>query len=73
MGFFNNYRADELAEVSAKGNTYRLKVTGDDESQTKWLTVTGTELERIIAVLEPEAYKAKMDPLTRIDLPNLQD
>lgn len=71
--FFENYRADQLANVEAKGNTYRLKVEGDGSSASKWLTVTGTELERIIAVLEPEAYKAKMDPLTRIDLPNLKD
>lgn len=72
MGFFENYRADELADVEAKGNTYRLKVIGDGESQTKWLTITGTELEQIIAVLEPEAYKAKMEPLTRISLPDLR-
>jgi len=71
VAFFENYRADELAEVSAKGNTYRLKVTGDGESASKWLTITGTELEQIIAVLEPEAYKAKMAPLTRITLPDL--
>lgn len=71
MGFFNNYRADELAEVEAVGNTYRLKVMGDGDSASKWLTITGTELEKIIALLEPEAYKAKMEPATRVSLPDL--
>lgn len=71
MAFFENYRADELAEVQAKGNTYRMKVTGDGDSASKWLTITGTELEQIIALLEPEAYKAKMEPLTRITFPDL--
>jgi hypothetical protein len=33
--FFQNYRADELADVEAVGDTYRLKVTGDNGSESK--------------------------------------
>jgi hypothetical protein len=71
MSFFNNYRADQLGNVEAVGNTYRMQVTGDGSSATKWLNITGTELEKIIALLEPEAYKAAVDERTRVSFPDL--
>lgn len=52
---FKEFRSKELAEVPTIGNSYKLKVTGTG-GESKWLTITDTELEKIIAVLEPEDY-----------------
>lgn len=54
-GEFKSYRGKELAEVATVG-TYRLKLMGSDGSESKWLTITSSELERIIKALEPEDY-----------------
>lgn len=51
---FKSYRAKELADVPAI-STLKLKVIGEG-GETKWLTISSTELEKIIAVLEPEDY-----------------
>lgn len=56
---FNSYRAKELSEVPAV-STLKLKVIGDG-GETKWLTISSNELEKIIAVLEPEDYADVMD------------
>lgn len=56
---FNSYRAKELADVPTV-STLKLKVMGDG-GETKWLTISSTELEKIIAVLEPEDYANVMD------------
>lgn len=69
---FNQYRAKELAEVGTIGNTAKLKVMGDDGS-SKWLTITTTELERILAVLEPADYVQAVDSELRVKLPDLVD
>lgn len=53
---FQTYRAQELSEVGYI-STLKLKVKGTD-GETKWLTISGNELEKIIAVLEPEDYAA---------------
>jgi hypothetical protein len=58
---FDSYRAKELSEVPAIGSL-KLKVKGDG-GETKWLTITPTELERIIAALEPEDYARTMHGL----------
>lgn len=58
---FNTYRANELAEIPAIG-TLKLKVVGDG-GESKWLTITPTELEKIIAVLEPEDYARVMSTM----------
>lgn len=58
MAMFETYRANELAEVPAIG-TLKLKVRGDG-GETKWLTITPTELEKIIKALEPEDYRRTM-------------
>lgn len=55
---FSTYRANELAEIPAIG-TLKLKVVGDG-GESKWLTITPSELEKIIAVLEPEDYRRVM-------------
>lgn len=55
---FNSYRAKELTEVPAV-STLKLKVMGEG-GETKWLTISSTELEKIIAVLEPEDYAQVM-------------
>lgn len=51
---FKTYRAQELGSVGYI-STLKLKVMGTD-GETKWLTISGNELEKIIAVLEPEDY-----------------
>lgn len=61
MALFNTYRANELADVPAIG-TLKLKVIGDG-GESKWLTITPTELERVIAALEPEDYARTMHSL----------
>lgn len=55
---FNSYRAKELAEVPAV-STLKLKVIGEG-GETKWLSISSNELEKIIAVLEPEDYAQVM-------------
>jgi len=62
MALFGTYRANELAEVPAIG-TLKLKVTGANGAESKWLTITPTELEKIIEVLEPEDYRRTMGSL----------
>lgn len=54
-GEFKSYRGKELAGVATVG-TYRLKLMGSDGSESKWLTITSNELERVIKALEPEDY-----------------
>lgn len=51
---FQTYRGQELAGIGYI-STLKLKVIGTD-GESKWLTITGNELEKIIAVLEPEDY-----------------
>lgn len=55
---FKSYRAKELAEVPAI-STLKLKVIGEG-GETKWLAISSTELEKIIAVLEPADYAQVM-------------
>jgi hypothetical protein len=59
-GEFQTYRAKELAEIPTVG-TYRLKVIGSEGVESKWLSITSTELERIIKALEPEDYAQALD------------
>lgn len=61
-GTFTSYRGKMLAGVGVIGDTYRMKVTGDD-GETKWFNITSTELEKIIEVLEPEDYAAATEAL----------
>lgn len=61
MAIFKTYRANELAEVPAIG-TLKLKVIGDG-GESKWLTITPSELERVIAALEPDDYARTMSML----------
>ena len=70
---FDSYRAKELSEVETLGNHARLKVMGDNGSETKWLTISITELEKIIAVLEPEDYKKDVPTAIRVTLPDLSE
>lgn len=51
---FQTYRAQELGNVGYISQV-KLKVMGTD-GETKWLSISGNELEKIIAVLEPEDY-----------------
>lgn len=69
---FTTYRAKELSEVESVG-TYRLKVRGSGEAGTesKWLTIQPSELEAIIAILEPEDYAQAVEPEIRVALPKL--
>lgn len=66
---FNSYRAQELSEVPAI-STLKLKVIGEG-GESKWLTITSTELERIIAVLEPEDYRQAVPAEVRVKLPEI--
>ena len=66
---FKTYRANELAEVPAI-STLKLKVIGEG-GESKWLTITSTELERIIAVLEPEDYRETVPAEVRVKLPEI--
>lgn len=61
---FDTYRAKELAEVQSVGN-YRIRVSGmgEDGTFSKHLTITPTELEKIIEVLEPEDYRKATEGL----------
>lgn len=68
---FESYRAKELSEVATIGNTARLKVTGDAGTETKHLRITTTELERIIALLEPKDYVQAIEPDNRVEFPEL--
>lgn len=63
-GTFTSYRGKMLANVGVIGDTYRMKVTGDD-GETKWFNITSTELEKIIEVLEPEDYAAATEALKK--------
>lgn len=69
MSDFKSYRAQELTEVATIG-TYKLKVIGVN-SESKWLTITSTELEKIVAVLEPEDYMEAVPVENRVQLPYL--
>ncbi|UDL16709.1 hypothetical protein SEA_ATUIN_316 [Arthrobacter phage Atuin] len=66
---FDSFRAKELVEVPAI-STLKLKVIGEG-GESKWLTITSTELERIVAVLEPEDYKQAVPAHLRVTLPDL--
>jgi hypothetical protein len=66
---FKTYRANELSEVPAI-STLKLKVIGEG-GESKWLTITSTELERIIAVLEPEDYREAVPAEVRVKLPDI--
>lgn len=70
MSEFKSYRAKELTEVPIVGNTYKMKVIGTN-GESKWLTITATELERIVAVLEPEDYRQAVPAEVRITLPKM--
>lgn len=59
---FETYRANQLAEVPAIG-MLMLKVKGANGAESKWLAITPTELEKIIAALEPEDYARTMHTL----------
>jgi hypothetical protein len=67
---FNSYRAKELAEVPAIANL-KLKVIGEG-GESHWLTITSTELERIVAVLEPEDYRQAVPEKLRVKLPEIR-
>lgn len=69
---FTTYRAKELAEVEAVGN-YHLKVrgTGETGTESRWIMITPSELEAIIAVLEPGDYIQAVEPEIRVSLPKL--
>lgn len=64
---FDSYRAKELSEVETI-STLKFKVIGQNGSESKWLTITATELEKIIAVLEPEDYKKWVPEELRVKL-----
>lgn len=66
---FKTFRAQELGGVGMI-STLKLKVLGP-EGESKWLTITGNELEAIIAVLEPEDYRQATQGTTRVELPEL--
>ena len=66
---FDSYRAQELSEVPAI-STLKLKVIGEG-GESKWLTITSTELEKIIAVLEPEDYVKHVPAEVRVLLPEI--
>jgi hypothetical protein len=63
---FKTYRANELSEVPAIA-TLKLKVIGEG-GESKWLTITPSELEKIIAVLEPEDYRETVPAEIRVSL-----
>jgi hypothetical protein len=64
---FDSYRAKELSEVETI-SALKFKVIGQNGSESKWLTITATELEKIIAVLEPEDYKKWVPEELRVKL-----
>ena len=70
MSDFKSYRAQELTEVPLIGNYYKMKVIGTN-GESKWLTITSTELEKIVAVLEPEDYIQAVPAEIRVQLPDL--
>lgn len=64
---FETFRAKELAEVGViSPYGYKLKVVGDKPGEeSKWLRISASELEKIIAALEPEDYKQAMEDLQK--------
>lgn len=71
-GDFRSYRGKMLAGVGLgdgpdDDNFYRMKVTGK-AGDTKWFNISPDELEKIIAVLEPEDYAAATEGIEGVVL-----
>jgi hypothetical protein len=74
LDIFKSYRARQLGRVGTIDDSpIKLKVIGHAGTESKWLDITPTELEAIIAVLEPKDYESAVEPAIRVKLPDFGD
>lgn len=74
LDIFKSYRARQLGRVGTVDDSpIKLKVIGHAGTESKWLDITSTELEAIIAVLEPKDYESAVPSAIRVKLPDFGD